>query len=536
MIRGGTEMSTTIRKTGMRMLPIAAIVAFLAIAAASPAADAAFRTGVQEYKFPRSPYTTEQAGGILARTGGSVDRVLLEWSAAAPTRPVDGTDPSDPAYRWSKFDEAARIAEAMGGELLLSLYSAPTWAEGANRPTTGYGPCAQGDVAGKTPPCVGSWKPDPVAFGQFGTALARRYSGSTPDPLRAGRLLPRVRLFEAWNEPNYKMYLSPQCSSGYIARESKCTANGRVTVIGMYRTMLNSFYDGVKSAQPTAVVSVGGLGPYGASSQGYEVEPQYFARSLMCLGGTPAAPTLLASFSCPVKAKMDALAFHPYTVVDTPTTKAWSRDGAALGNSVEVRRALDFAVAKKTILPAGQKELWATELGWFTCPPCDYKGRGLSSRTAAASTAEMLYRLWAAKASVAIWFAAIDEGCFTPGCTHSNWPGGLFYYANPLTDAAPKPALQAFRFPSFSVKSGTKAFAWAMSPCRVTGAKVSFQALNSRTSQLTTVATATLGAGSDGVVKTAPWTIPANTKDIRASVSGAGCSAETSVALPIAAG
>lgn len=70
---------------------------------------------------------------------------------------------------------------------MFTIYSAPDYAEGADRPATA------------TP---GSWRPDPAAFGAFAEAVARRYSGANG--------LPRVRYFEAWNEPNLDVYLAPQ--------------------------------------------------------------------------------------------------------------------------------------------------------------------------------------------------------------------------------------------------------------------------------------------------------------------------------------
>jgi hypothetical protein len=45
--------------------------------------------------------------------------------------------------------------------------------------------------------------PNPSAFGDFARAAASRYGGSF-----AG--LPRVRYWQAWNEPNLNLYLKPQ--------------------------------------------------------------------------------------------------------------------------------------------------------------------------------------------------------------------------------------------------------------------------------------------------------------------------------------
>ena len=53
------------------------------------------------------------------------------------------------------------------------LYDAPAWAEGPRRPSNAP---------------RGTWRPDPVALGQFAEAAARRY--------------PQIRHWQVWNEPN----------------------------------------------------------------------------------------------------------------------------------------------------------------------------------------------------------------------------------------------------------------------------------------------------------------------------------------------
>ena len=80
-----------------------------------------------------------------------------------------------------------RAAVARGLEPLLTSEQAPLWAE---RGTDG--PRSTRD-------------PDPAAVRRLRQAIARRYSGTV-----AG--LPRVRLFEAWNEPNASFFLSPRVS------------------------------------------------------------------------------------------------------------------------------------------------------------------------------------------------------------------------------------------------------------------------------------------------------------------------------------
>ena len=103
-------------------------------------------------------------------------------------------------------------AVAHGLEPLVLTTGAPIWAEGEGRPA----PVEEGPDARVGP---GAWKPDAAAYGRFATALARRYSGAFK-PAGAASPLPRVRRFQAWNEPNLNSYLAPQwerTTSGYRA-------------------------------------------------------------------------------------------------------------------------------------------------------------------------------------------------------------------------------------------------------------------------------------------------------------------------------
>ncbi|MEI7559755.1 MAG: hypothetical protein WCJ63_04115, partial [Actinomycetes bacterium] len=317
------------------------------------AAGASFVTGIDGAS--TAPLTAPTLWSTMVKsTNAGIYRAQVNWSSVAPTKPTDATNPNDAAYagHWAETDAIARLATTAGVRVLLNPLRAPAWAEGPNRPSTGYG------AIGNKAPDGGSWNPNAVAFGQFAKALAKRYDGTTPDPLNSSIMLPKVSLFEAWNEPNYKRYLTPQCSKGHMTAKNVCTSRGTIVAIGSYRGLLNSFYAGIKSVQPTATVLSAGTGPYGASSGGYEIDPQVFIRSVLCLGGKSAAPT--ATGSCPVKASLDGVALHPYTLFGTPTTRASSLDGTSLGNTPDVRKALDLAVSKSRVSPAGPKQLWIT--------------------------------------------------------------------------------------------------------------------------------------------------------------------------------
>src|SRR6185503_3486207 len=122
--------------------------------------------------------------------GMTAIRLDARWSHIAPAgsaRPAgfDASNPADGAYRWQVLDEQVKRAVAHGLDPIVGFDSAPSWAEGR-----GSGP-------------GGTVRPDPRELGRFAHAAAERYSGHF-----AG--LPRVRYWQAWNEPNLILFLNPQ--------------------------------------------------------------------------------------------------------------------------------------------------------------------------------------------------------------------------------------------------------------------------------------------------------------------------------------
>ncbi|MCX6390679.1 MAG: hypothetical protein NT122_08655 [Solirubrobacterales bacterium] len=296
---------------------IAVASAALAVAVAAPSAGA-FTVGID----PTGAGSASMVITGLNDTNAGISRTLISWRNTAPTKPSNPANPADPAYHWTSIDAFVRNAATAGVEPMVSILSAPSWAEGPRRPSSAL---------------AGTWRPNATQFGLFGAALATRYSGTTADPLGpAGRKLPRMKLYGGWNEPNYQAYLTP-----------------RSEAVELDRAMQNKFYDAIKAVQPTATVALGGLGPYGSNKASSEIQPQAFLEQILCLNGSWRLATPVA---CPVKVKFDAADFHPYTWFGGPTTRAASPDGGALGNAPDFRKLLDYAIKWKIpTLGSGRK-------------------------------------------------------------------------------------------------------------------------------------------------------------------------------------
>jgi hypothetical protein len=349
----------------------------------------------------------------------SLVRIPVNWRDLVQANPPAGfqaADPASPAYRFARIDAAVSSVSAAGLQALLVVSHAPAFAEAPNRWPYAF---------------PGSWAPSPAALRDFAAALARRYDGTFPDPLDPGRALPRVHLFQAWNEPNLARYLEPQ----WIARGRRWSAFSPL----LYRQLLNAFYAGVKSVAPTDTVVAAGIAPEGEAEGVGAMAPVTFLRDLLCLEG------------CSERPHFDVLAFHPLSVWD-PNVPAASALDAGISDIAKITGLLHRAERRHTILPAGPKPLWVTEINWESAPQSPH---GVPPSLQAPWVSRALHRLWTAGVGLASWEFLIDP---YPDLLLSNptgadlgyaRPAGLYYAGlngNPAL-AQPKPFLSGFAFP-----------------------------------------------------------------------------------------
>jgi Cellulase (glycosyl hydrolase family 5) len=339
-------------------------------------------------------------------TGATAVRIVVLWSSVAPERPIDPADPADPAYRWADVDQAIRLAVADGLLPFLDLVNAPQWAAatGRDRPSA----------------------PNPVEFGRFAKAAAMRYSGSFDG-------LPRVRYWQAWNEPNLSLYLEPQ----YVETAPFSP--------GSYRTMVNEFAAGVKSVHGDNLVIAGGTAPFGGDNN---VPPLTFMREFLCLSAS-------LQPKCTEKVHLDIWAHHPYTS-GGPTHQAFNANDASLGDLPEMRRVLTAGVESGNIVSSQPVEFWVTEFSWDSNPP---DPKAVPIHLQARWVAEALYRMWNTGVSLVTWFTLRDQPLY-----QSFYQSGLFFDGASLATARPKPAFTAFRFPVVGIPIPSGFLVWGRSP------------------------------------------------------------------------
>lgn len=415
---------------------MAAAAVLCVLFAGTASADAKpFTVGITDPVL-ESPDAAER-GLWLERAVDSRAQLVLElasWQGIAPTAPTaafDATDPADPQYNWSSLDAAVRDQANRGLEPMLLVSTAPLWAEGKNRPKN------------TEKALLGTWKPDPGALGEFGEAIASRYSGDFVDPANPGAgALPRVRRFQLWAEPNLSIYLTPQ----FVGKKPFAP--------GHYRKMLRSFYEGVHSAVGSDLVVTGGTAPYGDPGRGgLRTQPVRFWRDLLCLKGAGLKPQ-----RCPKPAKFDVWAHNPINV-GAPRRNAINPDDASTPDIGRIGRVVRKASSKGTALPRGDKPMYATEIWWDSKPP---DPRGVPERKHARWLAESFYLLWKQGAEAVVWFQIRDPDA--GGDPASVTQSGLY-----LRGGKPKLAQRAYRFPFATDVAGKGPVqVWGVAPGRGT--------------------------------------------------------------------
>lgn len=413
---------------------------------ASGHAAARLDIGIQD---PLEPVFEEQdpqaAYDTIRNQGIRVVRLPIAWTSIASTKPNRPRDPKDPAYAWGPVDERLEEMWARGLTPMLVLYAPPTW----TRPKDKQGNLRRSAAPGD--------------FADFAYAAALRYSG------KSGQL-PRVRLWQLWNEPNLKLFLEDTPEH--------------------YRKMVNAAYPAVHKVHRDNVVIGAGISPFSDPRNEFGIPPMEFVRRMLCVtSGSRPRPT------CKARVRLDVWANHPYTG-GGPSHKA-PGDQISLGNLPRVRSMLDAARRAGRIRSRGRLRFWITEFSWDTSPP-DPGGVPLDRH--ARWVAEALYRMWRLDIDLLVWFQLRDAPA-----VGGNWGGtfqaGLFEGGGTrYIDATPKPFAQVLRFPFVAIPAGGgRATVWGRTP----GSRRQRVTIERRSGD-EWKRVARVGAGSGGIFKTSP--------------------------------
>jgi Cellulase (glycosyl hydrolase family 5) len=433
---------------------LVALTAGLLLAALALPASAPAKRGLVTGLTGPSPYHSDDPGVRALWFDRTVDagagfvRVPISWRNLAPQRPGDPTDPA--SYDFSSpsaaFDGAVRDAAARGLQVLITVDSAPDWAEGPGRPASALD---------------GTWRPNPSDLADFVQAVARRYSGSfDPDGAGPQPALPAAQALQVWNEPNQDAWLGPQFDGKAIIGPDQ------------YRELLNASYNAIKAVNPRMLVVAGGTSPYGDPPGGpYEatprVRPVQWWKKLLCVraakskkkkgkkGKKPKQVRYARAGGCAGKPLFDVFSHQPIDNTGKgPLFTGHNRLDAstpALGRVVRVLRAAE----RLGTVSGGRHPVWVTEFWWDSRPP---NRAGVPLIRQAHWIEESLYLFWKAGASTAINLRVRDSTLFPN--VRGGYQSGLYFL-----DGRPKPALTAFRFPFVTERVNQRTVrAWGKSP------------------------------------------------------------------------
>ncbi|MFL5926184.1 MAG: hypothetical protein ACJ77E_04535 [Gaiellaceae bacterium] len=300
-------------------------------------------------------------------------RVHLNWGGrlgVARRRPEYGFDPDDPAYDWRRYDAIVLNADAYGVQVVFSIFGSPRWANGDRLPTRA--PFHARDLQ------------------DFASAAAERYSGSYMRD--DGVVLPAVRRWTAWNEPNLPIGLVPQWKR----------VHGRWVIQSAidYARICNAIVDGIQGTLIRGEqVACGDTAPRGnnaPASTRPTTSPLAFLRAMKRAGARG----------------FDAYAHHPYAgnPDEAPTTKPPSRTAVEFGN-------LGDLITVVTRL-YGHKPIWVDEYGYQTNPPDSFLGvtPALQARYLTESVAMARAN---PRVTMLLWFLLSDEP------RRGGWQSGL---------------------------------------------------------------------------------------------------------------
>jgi hypothetical protein len=259
-------------------------------------------------------------------------------------------------------------------------------------------------------------RPSPSEFALFARAAARRCSGSFGG-------LPRVRYWQAWNEPNYFRHLGPQYDTPL---SQPVRPSSRLLSPDVYRPMVNAFADAVHRVHADNLVVAGGLAPFGNENAGTHVARTLpFMRRLPCMTGRNRPQP-----GCRKRIKFDVWTHHPYTA-GGPTHHNLSPEDVSMGDLPKMGRLLRAAVKAGHVV-AVESRIWNPV------------------------TSEMPFR----HIRCGGWRR---RSASTPG-EHVFQSGMYFGCAGGPECWRPKPSLTAFRFPFVAFTSGKGVLVWGRTP------------------------------------------------------------------------
>ena len=178
--RAGTGPSLMRVRLGVLAAVVFAVAGTAATAQPATPRDTSASGSTTRRRRSTAPSRDLFAAEDAERPGDPREPVLGRPVRRGEKRPVNAKNPNDPAYDWALYDRTVQYAQQYGIRVLFSIYATPSWESG--RVSKNIAPQNATDLR------------------NFAYAAATRYSGTFMGA--DGQVLPAVKDWAAWNEPN----------------------------------------------------------------------------------------------------------------------------------------------------------------------------------------------------------------------------------------------------------------------------------------------------------------------------------------------
>jgi hypothetical protein len=378
---------------------LGAVVLAAAPAVASTGQEAMFQDDAELVYPPRAE--VGRTLDTLQALGVDRVRVSVYWRLVAPNatsnnRPnFSGGGQADPAayprQNWKRYDDLVRLAYDRGILVNFNVGGpAPDWASGGKggivNPSapdfglftwavaTRYSGSYQPPPGQQNPPPPPPPNPNPlpvdIQFGPGGLPGARKaqVSAEQPEPK-----LPRVSYWSVFNEPNQRVFLSPQ----YV--------NRREWSPRLYRGMVDHAFESlVKTGHGGDTIVVGETAPKGGGERDEEanMRPLRFVRALYCVDTRlrPLRGDTATALGCPTSNQIadfprrhpglfqaSGFAHHPYSLLTPPALRSANPDDVGMADLHRLTGTLGRIFSRyrqRNRLP-----IYNTEFGYQSKPP-----------------------------------------------------------------------------------------------------------------------------------------------------------------------
>jgi hypothetical protein len=456
-------------------LACAAVALGSAAASATAASSPLWTSVVDPSAYYGPPAQLQTAFAHTRAAGASFVRIYVNWAATAPANRPAGfnpANPGDPGYNWAQIDSQVVLAERAHLQPVLSVNFAPGWAERGRRGNESQFPLE----------FPGAVNPDPHQYGLFAQAIGQRYSGHFHG-------LPRVKYWQAWNEPNWSRFLVPQFSgpeptSATPPSQTEPRSAHPVSP-ALYRALVNAFGHAIHRVHRDNIVIAGGTAPYARPwVTSPAVAALVFMRDFLCIG-----PNDKPRRGCG-KIDFDVWAHHPYTD-GNPEHRAHAPGNVPIPLLPQMRRVLDVAARAGHISAGRRVGFWVSEISWNSNPPSP---GGVPLALEARWVSEGLFRMWQSGVSVVTWYLLRDDPVPQPPLPSPQYLSGLYTTCQfGLRCDTAKLIFYSFRFPFVAYHARGGAFVWGRTPWGARGTVVVEQLRGRRWVRLATLRTNGVG-------------------------------------------